>query len=76
MTDDLVCACLVAKARGADFPTVWRTILKAHPMVLGIPVQTITETRAQLEVALITGERLIYDSDHDDYTLGAPARHG
>jgi hypothetical protein len=69
MTDDLVCACLVAKARGADFPTIWTSILKAHPLVAGIPVQTITEARAQLEIRLVTGQRLVYDSTYDDYTL-------
>jgi hypothetical protein len=72
VSHDQVRACLVAKAGGADFPTVWRSILKAHPLVLGIPVQTITEARAQLEIALVSGDRLVYDSAHDDYTLTAP----
>ena len=69
MSHELVRACLTAKAGGMDFPTVWSRILKAHPLVLGIPVQTITEARAQLEVRLTTGQRLVYDSTHDDYTL-------
>ncbi|MBI3513837.1 MAG: hypothetical protein HY060_07225 [Proteobacteria bacterium] len=54
---------------GTDFPTVWHTILKGHPLVAGIPRQTITEARSQLEIPLVTGDRLIYDSTRNEYTL-------
>ena len=69
MPSDLVRKCLAAKTGGADFPTVWHTILKGHPLVVGMPVQTISEDRAQLEIPLITGHRLIHDSTRNEYTL-------
>ena len=73
---DLVRACQLAQTEGADFPTIWRTILRPHPLVVGIPVQTVTEARAQLEIRLSTGHRLVYDSAHNDYTLVAPPLGG
>ncbi len=69
MPSDLVRQCLVAATQGADFPTVWNTVLKGHPLVAGIPVQTITENRAQLEIGLTTGHKIIHDSTRNDYTL-------
>jgi hypothetical protein len=66
---ELVRTCLVAKAQGADFPTVWQTVLRGNPLVVGIPRQTITETHARLEIPLITGHHVIYDSTRNEYTL-------
>jgi hypothetical protein len=58
--------CLAAREEGADFPTVWHDILKGHPLVKGLPVQR----DGGLEIALITGQRLIYDSDTHDFSIG------
>jgi hypothetical protein len=62
--------CAAAAARGADFPTVWNTILKAHPLVIGRPRQTLHEGQARLEISLITGQRLIFDSSSGRYSVG------
>ena len=65
----LVERCIVARSGGADFPTVWETVLRRHWLVNGIPVQTIDNGRIQLEIRLITGHRLIYDSTANGYSL-------
>jgi len=36
---ELVAKCNEALRKGVDFPTLWRTVIKPHPMVAGIPVQ-------------------------------------
>ena len=54
MPVDLVEGCIVARNGGADFPTVWETVLRRHWLVNGIPVQTIDNGRIQLEIRLIT----------------------
>ena len=69
MPSDLLRKCLAARTEGADFPTVWQTVLRGDPLVAGIPRQTITEDRAQLEIPLVTGHQLIYDSTRKEYTL-------
>lgn len=43
MAIDLIRKCNEAMAVGVDFPTLWQTIIKPHPMVAGIPVQRITQ---------------------------------
>ena len=44
-------------------------MLRRHWLVNGIPVQTIDNGRIQLEIRLITGHRLIYDSTANGYSL-------
>jgi hypothetical protein len=73
MPDALIRECLVAKARGDDFPTIWQTILRQHPLVSGKPIQTLKQERPHLEVALVTGHWLIHDSARNEYRLW-PAR--
>lgn len=69
MPADLVERCIAARRGGADFPTVWETILRRHPLVSGIPTQAINDGRMQLEIYLITGQRLIHDSETRGYSL-------
>jgi hypothetical protein len=69
MPTDLVKRCIAARNAQADFPTVWKTVLQSHPLVASIPVHMINDGRAQLEVRLITGHRLIYDPDANGYSL-------
>lgn len=57
---DVLQKCVAARQKSADFPTIWNTILKGHPLVSGPPVQGIAAGEARLEVPLITGQRLIY----------------
>lgn len=57
---ELLRACEAAREEGADFPTVWDSILRRHPMVIGPPVQRIKGGEAMLEIPLITGQRLVH----------------
>lgn len=61
MAPDLLKECTAAKQAGADFPTIWRTILKCHPLVMGPPVQRLEGREAVLEVCLINGRRIVLD---------------
>ena len=58
---DLLRKCLAARRAGDDFPTVWQTVLKGHPLVVGVPFQRIENDQPLLEIRLITGQRLILD---------------
>ena len=69
MPTDLVERCIAARNGGADFPTVWESVLRRHPLVNGIPTQTINDGRTQLEIHLMTGQRLIHDSEANGYSL-------
>ena len=60
---DLARTCTELARKGNDFPTIWATKLKGHPLVDGIPHQRITGTRTLLDIRLITGERLVFDGD-------------
>ena len=66
---DLLKQCADAMREGADFPTVWNTLLKSHALVAGPPVQTTRGGHAQLEVFLVTGQRLIFDSASREFSL-------
>ncbi len=66
---ELVARCLAAAHAGSDFPTVWLTILKNHPIVLGVPIQRLQGEGTMLEVRLITGQRIIFGPGTRDYAL-------
>jgi hypothetical protein len=57
--DHLVKRCEEAHASGADFPTVWQTILRGDPAVLGLPVQAMKNGQPVLRVRLVTGHDLV-----------------
>lgn len=57
---DLLDACHAARQRGADFPTIWRNLLKDHALVLGPPVQGGDREGPALEVRLLTGQCLVF----------------
>ncbi len=67
MASELLQACVKAKRAGADFPTIWQTILRGHPLVVGPPVQRLEGQQPILEVALINGQRIVLD--HLGYRL-------
>jgi hypothetical protein len=69
MPADLVRRCRDARTAGKDFPTIWHTVLRGHPLVAGVPMQTVGPAGAQLEIALTTGHHLVYDSAGNDYAL-------
>ena len=74
--NDLVLKCTTMARAGADFPTVWDTVLKGHALVAGQPIQGFDdEERPQLEIQLINGQRLVYNSASKQYfVLWAPRR--
>ena len=55
---DLLRQCEEAHARGCDFPTIWRTVLKHHPLVIGLPGHEIQGGEALIVVRLLTGQKL------------------
>ena len=61
--DDLARLCTEVVRKGEDFPTVWQTLLKGHPLVDGIPRSRMDGNRSVLEIRLITGEWLVFDGD-------------
>ena len=74
--NDLVLKCTTMARAGADFPTVWDTVLKGRALVAGQPIQGFDdEERPQLEIQLINGQRLVYNSASKQYfVLWAPRR--
>jgi len=55
--------------KGNDFPTVWNTVLKGNALVNGAPHSKVEGTRPVLEIWLITGERLVFDSDAKKFSV-------
>ena len=55
---DLIALCQAGQAAGLEFPTLWNEVLKAHPLV-----QTVRDGRIRMEVRLITGGAIAFDSD-------------
>ena len=68
-SDELVRACTAAADDGADFPAVWRSLLKGHPFVAGLPVQRIVEGAPVLQVPLLSGESIIVGPGRADYKI-------
>ena len=66
---DLALMCTELVRKGNDFPAVWTTVLKRHPLVNGIPESKLQGNRPTLEIRLITGERLVFDSDSKKFSL-------
>jgi hypothetical protein len=69
-TRDLARQCTELARGGNNFPDIWTTMLKRHPLVDGIPQSKIVAGRPVLEVRLITGERLLFDGDARRFSLG------
>lgn len=55
---DLLHQCELARGRGSDFPTIWLTILRTHPLVTGLPGHEVRNGEALIVVRLLTGEKL------------------
>jgi hypothetical protein len=73
--NSLMLKCTVLAETGADFPTVWETVLKGHALVVGPPVQIFDDQmRPQLEIGLMNGQRLIYSASNEYFVLGPPRR--
>jgi hypothetical protein len=57
---ELLQACERAQKEGADFPSVWNTVLKKNRLVRGQPRQAMRGSEPALEIDLTTGQRLIF----------------
>ena len=68
--DELARVCTDAVPRGNDFPTIWNTLLKKHPLVEVIPQQRLEGNRSFLDIRLITGERLVFESEGKRFSIG------
>ena len=66
VSEALLEKCTAAARAGADFPTIWHSILKASPLVRRKPVQVAPE---RLEIALITGESLVFETATKHFRL-------
>lgn len=60
---DLLRKCNEAMRSGVDFPTLWRTVIKPHPTVGGVPVQRWDGDRTYLEIPLLRGDSLVVDTE-------------
>jgi hypothetical protein len=67
--NDLVENCNRAMHNGVDFPTLWHTVIKPHPAVVGVPVQRLDGNRSYLEIPLMRGDRLRVDTAGRTVTL-------
>jgi hypothetical protein len=61
--NELVQKCNEAMCLGVDFPTLWHTIIKPDPTVIGPPVQRLDGNRTYLEVPLLRGDWLVVDNE-------------
>jgi hypothetical protein len=68
-TNDLMQLCNELVRKGADFPTVWNTVLRGNAVVAGIPQSRLEGKRPVLEIWLITGERLVFDSQAREFRV-------
>lgn len=55
---NLLSECEEARAAGRDFPTIWNTLLKRHPLVRGIPGCEVRGGEAFIVVQLLSGQKL------------------
>jgi hypothetical protein len=67
---ELLRRCVAASRNGVDFPALWHSLLKGHALVVGPPVNSVRAGHITLEVPLITGQRLVFDSDSSELALG------
>jgi hypothetical protein len=67
--DELLQACVAAAGSGADFPAIWRSVLKNHHFVAGLPVQHVADGAPILHVPLLSGQSIIVGPGQGDYRL-------
>jgi hypothetical protein len=75
--EELVHSCISAMRGGADFPTIWETVLKGHALVMGPPIQAHEDGRVCLKVPLSTRQWLKFESSSQEFSLaGRWSWHG
>lgn len=75
LASELSKACTAAARQGADFPTIWETLLRKHTLVVGPPVQTFEDEQPHLDVRLSNGFCLRYSSGTNDFSLHRSRHH-
>lgn len=73
--DSLVQACTQAAREGAEFPTIWDSILRTHNLVVGPPIQTFEDEQPHLDIRLSNGFWLRYCARSNDFSLRRAALH-
>ena len=71
--EQLLAECTEALDKGADFPTVWREILRIHPLTAGKAMEKAEGSGISLEVPLTTGQRLVYHHESGFRLFGCAA---
>lgn len=66
---DLARRCTDLLRGGNDFPTIWKTCLSLHPLVVGLPHQRLTGNSSVLDIKLMTGERLVFHGDARQFSV-------
>lgn len=61
--EDLLARCEQARRAGSDFPTIWLTILKSHPLVIGLPRHLVRDGKAIIVVKLQNRYELLSSPD-------------
>ncbi len=70
MPHDLLKRCIAARDSGADFPTIYDTIIRrADRLGPGLPTHRTDGRETWLQVRLVTGHCLIYQSGTNEYRL-------
>lgn len=59
MPQQLLEACEQAHREGRDFPTIWRTILRPHRLVQGLPGQEVVDGETRIVISLSSGQELL-----------------
>lgn len=59
MSHELLQSCIRERDRGADFPTIWRTVLRPNSLVIGLPGHEVVDGEACIVVNLTTGRQLL-----------------
>lgn len=59
-------SCRRAQREGQDFPTIWRTILRPHRLVISLPSHEIINGEACIVIRLGNGRRLLSRVDSFD----------
>lgn len=67
--DELIQSCITATREGADFPTVWQTLLRCHSLVAGPPIQSLERGRVCLKIPFLNNQWLIFDSTSNEFGL-------
>jgi len=60
---ELLEKCQAARANGLDFPTIWETIIRRDPLVIGLPTQVATRDGSALEIQLLSARKLVSSVD-------------